>query len=190
MSTLTISDLKFDVISANLDVNFAHKEAPPKDHTLAWGVTIRADQKKGPQKSWKPKFTGEDLIETKPKELKSWRDLAGRQGSWAEDHNERGFLYTYEHVPVVDVTWRFELAKSGRLAIVVDGFSDFNHGDGYQGKLPLHLEAELDFVRIPMRKDSKTVAMKRRAEFGLTDPLEFRIEDGVSYLIPTDYPHP
>jgi hypothetical protein len=193
MAELTISDLKFEVVSATLQPFFDDPaDQPLKNHRLVWGVEVEAEQKKGKQADWHPRFTSERLLETKPKEIKTWSELASRTGAWgdAEEDEERALLTTFEHEPVINVKWRFGLSPSGRLSITLDGFSTFNHPEGYAGLLPIHIDTELDFSPIPMGEMSKTACKKQVVQFGLTDPLEFRVDDDIAYLDLTGYPRP
>ena len=57
--------------------------------------------------------------------------------------------------------------------------------------LPIHLEAELEYPSIAMGRKTKEAACRRQlARFGIKDPFDFKVENGVSYMIPTNYPNP
>ena len=122
-------------------------------------------------------------------ELGSWEDLVGRHGEWTDD-DEMATLYTFSHEAMVNVGWRFERAKSGRPVFILDGKSHFDHPGGYKGLLPVHIEAELEYGSIPMAKRKEAACRGRLTRFGLKDPFDFKVENGVSYMIPTNYPNP
>jgi hypothetical protein len=191
MPKFTISDLKFDIQSATLEPFFDDpSDEPLKNHRLVWGVVVTAMQKKGKQAGWNPRFTSERLLETKPKEIETWRELAKYAGTWddASEDEERALLTTFEHEPVINVKWSFALSVAGRLSVTLDGFSKFNHPGGYKGLLPIHIDTELDFAPIPMGEMSKAACKRQLVQFGLSDPLEFRVDDDISFLDLTDYP--
>jgi hypothetical protein len=189
MAKLTIKQLDFELVSARLEpfLDDDPREAA-KNHRFVWGVVVEAKAKEVAGATWEPSFTSERLLETKPNELGSWRDLVGRSGGWT-DNEEMGLLYVFSHEAVIDVAWRFERGKSGRLLFILDGKSRFNHSAPYKGLLPVHVEAELEHAPIPMGPKTKEAACRKpMARFGIKDAFDFKVDDGVSYLIPTDYP--
>jgi hypothetical protein len=188
MSKLIIKDLRFEIVTARLEPFIRDREdSPAASHRFVWGVVAEAKAKDVADSTWIPSFTGESLLETKPLEIESWRNLAGRHGEWRDD-DEMATLYTFSHEPIVDVRWRFELGKSGRLVLVLDGKSRFDHSGGYKGMLPVQLETELEYRHIPMAKRKEAACRKRLARFGIKDPFDFNVENGVSYMIPNNYP--
>jgi hypothetical protein len=189
MSKLTIKQQELELVSARLEPFLDNDaEEPAETHRFVWGVLVEAKAKDVAGSTWEPSFTSERVLETKPNELESWQNLAGRHGEWTDDE-EMATLYTVSHEAVIDVTWRFERASSGRLRFVLDGRSRFRQSGEYEGLIPIHLEAELEYAPIPMGPKTKEAACRRQmARFGLKDPFAFKVQDGVSYLAPTNYP--
>jgi hypothetical protein len=72
----------------------------------------------------------------------------------------------------------------------LDGTSRFDHPGGYEGMLPVHLEAELEYRAIPMGNRKEVACRKRLTRFGMKDPFDFNVHNGVSFLVPTNYPNP
>jgi hypothetical protein len=188
MNTLTIKDLKFDIISALLEPFFDDDDDDPNMHTLVWCVEIHAAQKGGPQEDWKPSFISEFLIETAPMEISTWQDLVGQKGEWEDDDEEMGLLTTFETEPVYNVKWEIKQAPSGRLLFTLKGISSFAHPGGYEGDLPVEIETELDFVRIPCGISSEEECRNQLKQFGITGEFKFQVVNEVSVLIPGDYP--
>lgn len=190
-ATFLIRKLRFDVQTAKLDVIFPERREPKEDQRVAWGVVVQAFRP-GRFADWEPCFTADRVLETGRKEIQSWRQLAGRRGAWRDEdgNEERALLTTFEHEPVINAEWRFDLSSSGRLIFTLDGFSRFAHSDLYKGILPIRIRTELAYAPIPMGHYKESTCRKQLAGLGIEDRFKFREKDGVSYLVPLNYPQP
>jgi len=189
--TLKIRTLKFDVRVAKLQPFFAGRPEPRMAPQLAWGVVVQSGRP-GRYADWEPCFTATRLLESIPNEIQSWRQLVGRRGTWRDEDGteERGSLLTFEHEPVVNAEWGFELSPAKRLVFSLKGFSRFAHSDLYNGLLPIRIRAELAFDAIPMRAAKESTCRKELARFGITDRFKFAVNRGTSYLVPQGYRQP
>ena len=189
--TLKIRTLKFDVQVAKLQPFFSGRFDPTVERKLAWGVVVQA-RRPGRYADWEPCFTADQLLETVPNEVESWRQLVGRRGTWRDEDGteERGSLLTFEHEPVVNAEWGFELSPAKRLVFVLKGFSRFAHSELYKGLLPISIRAELAFAPIPMRGSKEPTCRKELARFGIADRFQFAVNHGTSYLVPQGYRQP
>lgn len=155
MSAFTISDLKFNVIAANLQVNFANKGSAPKNHRLAWDATIAAKQKSGPQKKATP-ASDEGERDQELARARGWPGLLG-------GGPRRAWLPSYV------------CARTGhqrRLALWLGEVWEADHHRGWgfglqsrrrlRGSVADPHRSELDFVRSPaVRKCSHQKAILR-----------------------------
>lgn len=186
-----IRKLKFEVQTAKLKVFFPGRRGPKEHQRVAWGVVVQAFRP-GRFENWEPCFAADQVLETGRQEMQSWRQLAGRRGAWRDEdgNEERALLTTFEHEPVINAEWRFDLSSSGRLIFTLDGFSRFAHSRLYKGMLPIRIRTELAYAPIAMGHDKESTCRKQLAGLGIADRFKFRKKDRVSYLVPLDYPQP
>jgi hypothetical protein len=114
-----IADQTFPIKIARLEPFYSDDE-----DRLCWGVFCVAD---GGQT-----FGGEDpcinfdrLLETRPGQLASWRDLAGTKLGWSDPaEGPEGLFNVWEGEEIRDCQWEFERGEGNALVVKVQGITD------------------------------------------------------------------
>lgn len=190
-SIFRLNGVEFPILQARLEP-FFDDDSEPKDERLVWHLAIQAKGKA-------PLIEGEggwdcniglqsdpgELLRTKPGELSSWLDLAGREGAWAEREDERGephaLLDLFEATPMYACRWRLG-AYQDRLQLHLEAKVDPQLGEGWREGLDLVIETPLELEAIPFGKRRESACRAQIERFGLKDRFEFHSKGGVSRL--------
>jgi hypothetical protein len=190
-SLFRLNGVKFPILQAQLKPFFSDDDGP-KNECMVWHLAILAkgtapmiEGERG--RDWKIGLQSDpgELLRTKPGELRSWLDLAGREGAWTEREDERGephaLLSLFECEPVYACRWRLQAYKD-RLRLHLEAKVDPHVGEGWMEDLELVVDTPLVLGAIPFGRRRESTCRAQIKRFGLKDEFEFHSDEGVSRL--------
>jgi hypothetical protein len=174
-----IADQEFDISHSALEIFDRSVE-----NTICWGLKILADSPGGDHamSRWEPAIVSDVLLETTPGQISHWYGIAGTTLAWNEPNEDPQALFeVYETTGIYDCQWQF-LAEPGnlRVRLVLDGMTDI---DTDYMRVPIHVETLLSVAPWPMGSIPRQACLDRYDQLGFEDPVEYRLDDGVSTLV-------
>lgn len=153
-----------------------------------WGIKITASAINRDDIKWRVKLSAESLLQTKEKQLKTWKDIAGLNFFWddgIEDENEHALMYVFQHEPVYNCTGTFYLNDENKVCIKWNGKCDVYWNQIYDKGLNFTLDAPVEFKGVWFGKDIEPICRKSLSSFITNEAFEYVVERNVSLLKPT-----
>jgi hypothetical protein len=179
----------FKVAEHEYDVTHACLELFDRDEedTVCWGLKIVGEGRGAgdDMSTWKPAILSDVLLETKRGEMSHWYDIAGTTIAWDEPNDDPQALFeVYETTGMYRCKWQF-LAVPGnkRVRLVLDGMADI---DSDHQRVAIHLDTLLGVAPWPMAYLPEQKCLDRYRYLGFKDPVEFRLQHKVSFLVFTN----
>lgn len=168
---------EFDVVSAELEL-FDRTAG----NVVCWGVRIIGKSRGGREgvSAWNPAILADVLLETQPGQIASWHDIGGTTVRWDEPNDDpQALLEVFETKAIYNCTVQF-LKDGARIRLLLRGmvYIDSDYRD-----VAIELDTPLAIAPWPMGDDSEQRCLDRYAQLGFSDPVEFRVVDGVSSLV-------
>lgn len=174
-----VGDHDYDITHASLEV-FDRSE----ENTICWGVKILGRSRGGSDEmsKWKPAILSDVLLETLPGRILHWYGIAGTTLSWNEPNEDPQALFqVHGTTGIYNCKWQF-LAEPGnkRVRLALEGMTDID--TDYQN-VRFQVDTLLGIAPWPMGLTPKQECLDRYKQLGFTDPVEYRLDDGVSTLV-------
>jgi hypothetical protein len=173
-----IANHAFSMKTAYLEPFYADDE-----DVLCWGVfcvAVGGDTLGGQD----PCINFDRLLETRPGQLASWKDLAGTKLEWVDPAGgPEGQFIVWEGEDIRDCHWEFARGKPGELILRINGITDICGDAPFDRNVPFEIETSLAIHPWPMGEKKQSACLRIYRHLGLQDPVDFRRIDGVSYLL-------
>lgn len=181
-----IADLNFTIVQSYLDAYVDEEE-----NEMVWGLQIKGQSHNEEFDDWSPHVNSEVLVRTKPGEMKTWLDLAGKKIEWDEysddEEEPHALLYIFEHEPIYQSKVLFEL-RNNEMFVKWNALCDVGWDEKYSDELPLQIETKVLFNGILFGKRPEESCRKMIAPFLNPEDFQYiRNKNGVSLLVPVNY---